>query len=232
VPHMCADCQRRAEPNPLRVLDCKVPEDQPIIATLPRIADYLDNESKAHFAAVLAALDACGVPYEVNPRLVRGLDYYTRTTFEFTHGGLGAQNALLGGGRYDGLSEMLGGPKAPGIGFAMGLDRLVLTLQAAQGETAAALADAYVAPLSEAQNAPALELARELRRAGLRVELGDGSFRLKKSFETGNKVARAIVLLGEDEQRSGILTVKDFTSGEQTKVARGELAGTLKKQGA
>src|SRR5271155_1272736 len=121
---MCGDCQRRAVTNPLRVLDCKVPEDQPIIETLPRIADYLDNESKAHFAAVCAALEACGIAYEVSHRLVRGLDYYTRTTFEFQHGGLGAQNALLGGGRYDGLSEMIGGPKAPGIGFAIGLDRL------------------------------------------------------------------------------------------------------------
>src|SRR5579862_180798 len=150
APLMCADCQRRAETNPLRVLDCKVPEDQPIIETLPRIADYLDEDSKAHFAAVLDALKACDVPYEVNPRLVRGLDYYTRTTFEFTHGGLGAQNALLGGGRYDGLSEMLGGPKAPGIGFAMGLDRLILTLQSAEAESAAAekdfaLADAFIA---------------------------------------------------------------------------------------
>src|SRR5580698_9918382 len=132
---MCEDNQRRAETNPLRVLDSKDPNDQEIIEKLPKIADYLDESSKAHFAAVLAALDACGVQYEVNPRLVRGLDYYTRTTFEFTHGGLGAQNALLGGGRYDGLSEMLGGPKAPGIGFAMGLDRLILTLQA-QAEAA------------------------------------------------------------------------------------------------
>jgi histidyl-tRNA synthetase len=228
APRMCTDCQRRAETNPLRVLDCKVPEDQPIIETLPRIAGYLDDASKAHFAAVLAGLDACGVKYEVNPRLVRGLDYYTRTTFEFTHGGLGAQNALLGGGRYDGLSEMLGGPKAPGIGFAMGLDRLILTLQAQQQETAAALADAYVAPLSEAQNAPALKLARELRREGLRIDLGDGSFRLKKSFEMGNKLARAIVLLGEDEERSGILTVKTFATGEQTKIPRGELARALR----
>ncbi len=137
--------------------------------------------------------------YEINPRLVRGLDYYTRTTFEFTHGGLGAQNALLGGGRYDGLSEMLGGPKAPGIGFAMGLDRLILTLQAAQTETAATLADAFVAPLGDALNSPALALARDLRRQGLRVELGDGGFRLKKSFEIANKLARNIILLGEDE---------------------------------
>jgi len=229
APKMCADCQRRAETNPLRVLDCKVPEDQPMIETLPRIADYLDDDSRAHFAAVLAALGACGVKYEVNPRLVRGLDYYTRTAFEFTHGGLGAQNALLGGGRYDGLSEAIGGPKAPGIGFAIGLDRLILTLQT-QEQQAVMLADAYIAPLGEAQNPAALELARELRRAGLRVELGDGSFRLKKSFETGDKLARKIVLLGEDELRSGILTVKDFASGEQTKVPRGELEEALRSR--
>jgi histidyl-tRNA synthetase len=227
APKMCADCQRRAETNPLRVLDCKVPEDQPIIETLPRIADYLDDASKQHFAAVLAALDACGVNYEVNPRLVRGLDYYTRTAFEFTHGGLGAQNALLGGGRYDGLSEVIGGPKAPGIGFAIGLDRLILTLQA-QEQQAATLADAYIAPLGEAQNPVALKLVRELRREGLRVELGDGGFRLKKSFEAANKVARKIVLLGEDELHSGILTVKNFASGEQSKVPREELAPILK----
>ena len=130
---MCEDNQRRAETNPLRVLDSKDEGDQEIINGLPKIADYLDEDSKAHFAAVLAALDKCGVTYDVNPRLVRGLDYYTRTTFEFTHGGLGAQNALLGGGRYDGLSEILGGPKAPGIGFAIGEDRLILTLQAQTG---------------------------------------------------------------------------------------------------
>src|SRR5581483_6935531 len=132
---LCEDCQRRAVTNPLRVLDCKVPEDQPIIEKLPVIADSLDQESKKHFAAVLAALDAAGVPYKRNTRLVRGPDYYTRTTFKFTHGCLGAQNALLGGGRYDGLSEAIGGPKAPGIGFAMGEDLLVLTLQALDQKT-------------------------------------------------------------------------------------------------
>ncbi|MGB7137173.1 MAG: histidine--tRNA ligase, partial [Acidobacteriaceae bacterium] len=230
---MSPDNQRRAETNPLRVLDSKDPADEAIIATLPKIADYLDDASKAHFAAVLAALDACGVKYEINPRLVRGLDYYTRTTFEFTHGGLGAQNALLGGGRYDGLSEMLGGPKAPGIGFAMGLDRLILTLQnrdaeAAPAESGHALADAFVAPLGEAMSAPALALARELRREGLRIELGDGAFRLKKSFEIGNKLARAILLYGEDEHASGILTVKHFATGEQTKISRGQLAQALR----
>jgi histidyl-tRNA synthetase len=231
VGQMCEDCQRRAVTNPLRVLDCKVPHDQPFIDALPKIADSLDEASRAHFASVLAALDKAGVRYVRDHRLVRGLDYYTRTTFEFTHGGLGAQNALLGGGRYDGLSEAIGGPKAPGIGFAMGEDRLVLTLQELDAAKIA-LADAYIAPLGEAQNPAALELARELRRAtaerpGLRIEVGDGSFRLKKSFEAADKVARTIVLLGEDEAQSGILTVKDFSSGVQSKVARGELAAHL-----
>ncbi|MGB8260764.1 MAG: histidine--tRNA ligase, partial [Terracidiphilus sp.] len=177
APKMCADCQRRAETNPLRVLDCKVAEDQPYIDALPKIADSLDEESRAHFAAVTAALDAAGVPYALNPRLVRGLDYYTRTTFEFTHGGLGAQNALLGGGRYDGLSEAIGGPRAPGIGFAMGEDRLVLTLLA-QETAVAQKADAFIAPLGDAKdevklsqmNAAALVLARELRHKGLWIE--------------------------------------------------------------
>jgi histidyl-tRNA synthetase len=236
---MCADCQRRAELNPLRVLDCKVPEDQPIIETLPKIVDSLDQESKDHFAAVITALDAAGVPYTRNHRLVRGLDYYTRTTFEFTHGGLGAQNALLGGGRYDGLSENIGGPKAPGIGFAMGLDRLVLTLQAQEADQKSASPqgiDGYIAPMGNAKdaeklaaiNAAGLALARELRRAGLRIELGEGSFRLKKSFEAADKCARRIVILGEDELASGILTVKDFSTSVQTKVPRAELAEFLR----
>ena len=226
VGQMCEDCQRRAVTNPLRVLDCKVPADQPIIETLPKIVDSLDDASKEHFAAVTAALDAAGVPYTRNHRLVRGLDYYTRTTFEFTHGGLGAQNALLGGGRYDGLSEAIGGPRAPGIGFAIGEDRLVLTLL--EKESAAAQkVHAYIAPLGESLNAPALALARDLRRAGLSIDLGDGSFRLKKSFEAADKTAARIVILGEDELQSGILTVKDFATGVQTKVPRGELAAFL-----
>jgi histidyl-tRNA synthetase len=226
APKMCVDCQRRAVTNPLRVLDCKVPEDQPYIEALPKIADSLNEETRAHFTQVTAALDASGVPYTRNHRLVRGLDYYTRTTFEFTHGGLGAQNALLGGGRYDGLSEAIGGPKAPGIGFAMGEDRLVLTLQA-QAEAQAEKADTYIAPLGENLNAAALALARELRRAGIRAELGDGSFRLKKSFDAADKAARSIVILGEDELQSGILTVKDFATGTQTKVPRANLASEL-----
>jgi histidyl-tRNA synthetase len=228
---MCEDNQRRAETNPLRVLDSKDPNDQDFINALPKIADYLDEDSRSHFAQVKAALDACGVAYTVNPRLVRGLDYYTRTTFEFTvpdGSGLGTQNALLGGGRYDGLSEMLGGPKAPGIGFAIGEDRLILTLQAQAKEAAEPKLDAFIAPMGIAQNAAALVLAKELRATGLAIEVGDGSFRLKKSFEAADKLARHMVIVGEDEIASGILTVKDFRAGEQTKVPRAELADFLR----
>lgn len=232
---MCEDNRRRAETNPLRVLDSKAPEDQAIIEGLPRIADYLDESSREHFRQVLAALDACDVPYTVNPRLVRGLDYYTRTTFEFTvpdGSGLGTQNALLGGGRYDGLSEMLGGPKAPGIGFAIGEDRLILTLQAQVAEQDVAVEenrlDAFIAPMGVAQNAEALRLAKELRAAGRSVEVGDGSFRLKKSFETADKLARRMVIVGEDEVASDIYTVKYFAAGEQSKVPRAELGQALK----
>ncbi len=232
---MCEDNRRRAETNPLRVLDSKAPEDQEIIDGLPKIADFLDESSRTHFDEVLGALDACGVPYQVEPRLVRGLDYYTRTTFEFTvpdGGGLGTQNALLGGGRYDGLSEMLGGPKAPGIGFAIGEDRLILTLQAqaaAEGEAAELKLDAFVAPMGVTQNAPALLLAQQLRRAGLRVEVGDGMFRLRKSFETADKLAERMVIVGEDEVASDVFTVKHFCKGEQSKVPRADLVAVLSR---
>ncbi len=230
---MCPDNQRRAETNPLRVLDSKDEADQALIDTLPKITDYLDDASRDHFAQVLAALDACAVPYTINPRLVRGLDYYTRTTFEFTVDlGLGTQNALLGGGRYDGLSEMLGGPRAPGIGFAIGEDRLILTLQALEEanphKAAEVKLDAYIAPLSPAQNAAALALAKDLRSAGLTVEVGDGTFRLKKSFEAADRIAHRIILLGEDEAAQGIYTVKTFATNQQEKVAKDALSDVLR----
>ena len=228
---MCEDNQRRAETNPLRVLDSKDPNDQEIINGLPKIADYLDDASREHFEQVKAALDACGVPYVVEPRLVRGLDYYTRTTFEFTvpdGSGLGTQNALLGGGRYDGLSEMLGGPKAPGIGFAIGEDRLILALQAQAAQAATKKLDAFIAPMGLAQNAAALLLAKELRAAGLTVEVGDGTFRLRKSFEAADKLAHRMVIVGEDEVSSGIFTVKYFEAGEQVKVPRSDLGIILR----
>src|SRR6516162_3489830 len=229
VNQMCEDCRRRAETNPLRVLDCKVPEDQPIIAKLPRISEYLDEPCRQHFAAVRSMLDAIGIPYNINERMVRGLDYYTRTTFEFTHGDLGAQNAVLGGGRYDGLSESLDGPKAPGIGFAIGEDRLIMALQA-EGVTAAESPEAYVAPLGAGMNAHALQLARGLRRAGVSADLGDETFRLKKSFEAAEKAgARYIVIVGENEVKSGEFAVKNLSAGTQESVSRDRLADYLRR---
>ena len=225
---MCADCQRRAVTNPLRVFDCKVPEDQPIIEKLPRISQYLDEPCRAHFSAVQDILKSVGVPFVLNDRLVRGLDYYTRTAFEFTHGALGAQNAILGGGRYDGLSESLGGPQAPGIGFAIGEDRVVLALQEAAGQMAKP-ADVYIAPFGAGMNREAARLARELRQAGIVVDLGDESFRLKKSLETASKLgARFALIVGENEVQSGTFALKHLGSGQQQSVPRSELAGRIK----
>src|SRR5436305_2269526 len=222
---MCADCQRRAVTNPLRVFDCKVAEDQPIIETLPRISQFLDEGCRQHFAAVQAILTKVGVPFTLNDRLVRGLDYYTRTAFEFTHGALGAQNAILGGGRYDGLSEALGGPPAPGIGFAIGEDRLVMSLQEnASDEKVLRKPDAYIDHMA-GMNAAAARLARELRRQDLIIELGDDSFRLKKSFEAATKAqAKYILIVGENEVKSDGFALKNLATGEQVSVPRAELA--------
>jgi histidyl-tRNA synthetase len=222
---MCTDCQRRAAMNPLRVFDCKVPEDQPIIDKLPRISQFLDEPCRAHFEEVQKILKAVGVEFHINPRLVRGLDYYTRTAFEFTHGALGAQNAILGGGRYDGLSEALGGPAAPGIGFAIGEDRLVMSLEEkTPAESVLRKPDVYIAPMA-AMNADAARLARELRRHDLVVELGDENFRLKKSFEAATKAgAKYILIVGENEVKADAFALKNLATGEQVQVERTELA--------
>ena len=226
---MCVDCRRRAETNPLRVLDCKVPEDQPIIDALPKISQYLDEDCRKNFAEVRAILDSMAIAYTINERMVRGLDYYTRTTFEFTHGELGAQSAVLGGGRYDGLSELLGGPRAPATGFAIGEDRLVLALQAQSPPPPQAPA-AYIIPLGAGMNRHALKLARELRRNGLIVDVGDESFRLKKGFEAAGKLgAKYAVLVGENEVASDTFAVKNLGSGEQVSVARAQLEAKLQQ---
>jgi histidyl-tRNA synthetase len=230
APTLCADCQRRAVTNPLRVLDCKVPEDQPKIEKLPRQSDYLDESCRSHFAEVQKILTALKVPFVLNHRLVRGLDYYTRTAFEFTHGALGAQNAILGGGRYDGLSEALGGPPAPGIGFAIGEDRLVMTLQETS-KLAASPVDVYIAPLGSGMNIQAALLARELREQMVIVVTGDESFRLKKSLETASKTgARFALIVGENEVNSRQFALKNLATGEQVSVARGEIAPRVKSR--
>jgi histidyl-tRNA synthetase len=226
VAQMCADCQRRAVTNPLRMFDCKVPEDQPIVSKLPRISDYLDDACREHFAEVQRILTALEVSFTINDRLVRGLDYYQRTAFEFTHGALGAQNAILGGGRYDGLSETLGGPRAPGIGFAIGEDRLVLALPGS-AEALAHKPDAYIAPLGAGMNREAAKLARELRKHDLVIEMGDESFRLKKSFDTADKLgAHYVIIVGENEVASGNFALKQL-GGEQQTVPRSELASRI-----
>jgi histidyl-tRNA synthetase len=221
---MCVDCQRRAVTNPLRVFDCKVPEDQPIIEKLPRISEFLDEPCRQHFQQVQEILKSVGVEFQLNDRLVRGLDYYTRTAFEFTHGALGAQNAILGGGRYDGLSEALGGPQAPGIGFAIGEDRLVLALSES-AEAVYRKPDVYIAPLGAGMNKEAARVARELRRHDIVVELGDESFRLKKSLETASKIgARYALIAGENEVSTGVFSLKNLGTGEQISVPRPDLA--------
>jgi histidyl-tRNA synthetase len=226
---MCADCQRRAVTNPLRVFDCKVAEDQPIIETLPRISQFLDEGCRKHFEEVQEILTKVGVRFSLNDRLVRGLDYYTRTAFEFTHGALGAQNAILGGGRYDGLSEALGGPAAPGIGFAIGEDRLVMSLPSTV-ESVLQKPAVYVAPLGTGMNGEAARLARELRRHDLVVDLGDESFRLKKSFETATKAgAKYILIVGENEVKADAFALKNLATGEQLSVPRAELAKKIQE---
>ena len=228
---MCVDCRRRAVTNPLRVFDCKVPEDQPIIEKLPRISQFLDEPCRKHFEEVQQILKSVGVEFHINDRLVRGLDYYTRTAFEFTHGALGAQNAILGGGRYDGLSEALGGPPAPGIGFAIGEDRLVMSLQErAPAESVVRKPDVYIAPVGAGMNGEAARLARELRRHDLVVDLGDDAFRLKKSFEAADRGgAKYILMVGENEVKADAFALKNLATGEQIVVARRDLAGKIQR---
>lgn len=235
LPQMCADCQRRAHTNPLRVLDCKVPQDQPIINSLPALADYLDEGCRDHFARLRELLDAGGVRYRIEPRLVRGLDYYTRTAFEFVHGALGAQNSLLGGGRYDGLAQALGAPAQAGggIGFAIGEDRFVLALQAireARGQQEALQPlDVFLAPLGQEQLIPALALARQLRDAGFSVEVGEAGRKLGKLLELASRVeAVQAVILGADEVAGAQVRVKNLASGEQTTVPQAELETFLR----
>ncbi len=228
---LCEDCQRRARSNPLRVLDCKVEADQPVIEELPKIIDHLCPECRQHFDSVTLDLKQRGVAFEIVPRLVRGLDYYTRTTFEITSGLLGAQNALLGGGRYDGLSEMLGGPPTPGFGFAIGQDRLVLTLEATAALKPAQPLAVYVAWMGETTREAATLLARQLRRAGVGTEISYHPIKLKKAMGAASKLGvRYTIIIGEQEVESGNYQVKDMRSGEQQSVSAAEIAGFLQEK--
>jgi histidyl-tRNA synthetase len=221
---MCGDCRRRADTNPLRVLDCKVEADQPIIEKLPHIVDRLCAGCRAHFDAVRRHLDDRGIEYEVRPRLVRGLDYYMRTTFEVVHGALGAQNSVLGGGRYDGLAESLGSKTAaPGIGFSIGEDRLVMSVE---GEGGGPAPDLLIAPLGEPALRQCALMARDFRRAGFSVELAEG--KLKRVMELANKLgARYALIVGEDEMAAGRYALKNMSTGEQESLTRDQIAVRL-----
>jgi len=231
APRMCEDCRRRAETNPLRVLDCKVPSDQPIIDKLPSILDFLDDGDQEHFRRVREFLDDREIAYTLKPRLVRGLDYYMRTTFEITHGALGAQNAILGGGRYDGLAETIGSKvPAPGIGFSIGEDRLVMAVEEA-GKTKAAPLDLYIAPMGDPALRHCAVLAGEIRKLNLSVEVGTDR-KLKRMLELANKLeARFTLILGDNEIVSQAYSLKNMATGEQETLSRQALLDQLKNNG-
>ena len=219
VGRLCGDCRRRAETNPLRIFDCKVPEDQPVIDALPHSVDYLCDACRVHFAAVERYLALYGIPYRVSHRLVRGLDYYTRTTFEILAGNIGAQNAILGGGRYDGLVKQLGGPDRVGIGFAAGIERLVLAMPADAG--AERRRPIFVAAMGETARESALGLLRDLRRAGLEAHMEYEGRSLKSQMKRADRLKAAFALiLGDDELAAGEVSVKDMSTGGQSRVAR------------
>jgi histidyl-tRNA synthetase len=243
-----ADSQRRIETNPLRVLDSKLESEQGIIAKLPRIADHLCEECAAHYVAVKHQLEMRGVIYRENWRLVRGLDYYMRTTFEITARGLGSQNAVCGGGRYDGLVELLGGPPTKGIGFAIGEDRLILSLQesgkeVASGEWRVASkerkgmasgrlgVDVYVAWMGERAHATAIRAAKDLRKAGFSVELPPVEQKFGKALGQADKLgAKYALILGDNEVSEGLWTLKTLADGSQQKLTESQLVDFLSAQ--
>jgi histidyl-tRNA synthetase len=225
---MCGDCQRRAETNPLRVLDCKVPQDQAVIDTLPRITDHLCAECRDHFAEVRRQLELLGIRYRLSHRLVRGLDYYVRTTFEVTSDQLGSQSSVLGGGRYDGLVKELGGSDVAGIGFAVGLERLALLVPPRE---AAGRCDVFLMPLTAPALDEALRLQRALREAGLAAMLDPEGRSFKSRMKQADKLgARFVAILGEDEMAKGVVTVRDMARSTQEDVPRERALEHLKER--
>jgi histidyl-tRNA synthetase len=217
---MCDDCRRRLDENPLRILDCKEPACQPFIERAPGSAEHLCSDCTDHFANVQKLLDRLDLAYEIDPRLVRGLDYYTRTVFELISEDLGSQDALLGGGRYDGLVETLGGPSTPGIGFAGGIDRLAIVLE--ERETAEPVEvglDLYLVALGEEGHALALKLADGVRRLGLCVDLDHRNRKFSKQMSEANRLgAHHLLVIGEDEVASGGGKLKTMATGEECDV--------------
>jgi histidyl-tRNA synthetase len=226
---LCADCRERIERNPLRVLDCKVESCQPVLIGAPRLLDRLCDGCRAHFEQVKGALDALGVAYQLQPRLVRGLDYYVRTAYEFTSDALGAQSSVLGGGRYDRLVETLGGPPTPGIGFALGQERLAMILEK-NGRAAPVRAPEVFFVTADAEGAiEALRRGAELRKAGIACDLDPRGGKLKAQFKQAERVgARYALVLGGNEVRSGQAKLKDLATRAETPVELARLAERLR----
>ena len=221
---LCEDCQRRTQANPLRIFDCKNPHCADMVASAPPILDHVCSECLEHFDTVRSLLQSMGIPYTVNPRLVRGLDYYQRTTFEVISENIGAQSAIAGGGRYDGLVQLLGGPDVPGIGFACGMERLNLLL----GEIPSNPPDFYIAVLDEEAFELGNRLAGTLRSQGYRGEMSYTSSSLKSQMRQANKLeARFCLLLGSDEVAQKRVTVKNMATGEQSTVPESAVAALL-----
>ncbi|MGH2768064.1 MAG: histidine--tRNA ligase [Actinomycetota bacterium] len=226
---LCGDCRRKVTTNPLRTFDCKVERDREVMRHAPRITDYLCAECRGHFDDLQGLLGDLGVAFTLDPRLVRGLDYYTRTTFSFVAAGLGAQNELGGGGRYDGLSEQLGGGPLPGIGFALGVDRIALALEG-QGEPSPGGLDVFVVTDGQAACSGALLLASKLRADGLSVDLDYTGRGLKGQFRAADRAgARRVVVVGDPE--ASTLTVRNMATGEEAEVPAQELGAHLRGGG-
>jgi len=225
---LSADSLRRTETNPLRVLDSKAPEEQALIATLPRIGDHLCDPCREHFDEVRRQLDLLGIGYRLDHRLVRGLDYYVKTTFEVTSGALGAQNSLLGGGRYDGLVKALGGPDVPGIGFAVGMERLALAMPKAAAERRS---DVFLAVLSPAALDDAIRLQRSLRQAGVAALMDHEGRSFKSKMKMADKLGvRFVAIRGEDEIRKGVWSLRDMTRSSQEDVVEARVLDHIKEK--
>ena len=228
VDNLCEDCRRRASTNILRVFDCKIETCQPHIDNLPVITEHLCQECSEHFAKVKKFLDEAGIAYNIVPRLVRGLDYYVRTAFEIVSGELGSQNALAGGGRYDGLSEALGGPPVQALGFALGLDRLVMILPDGEDIARRSRPDLFLAYMGESAMNEAAAIARNLRHQGFACHLDFSAGTLKSQMRMANRIgARYVLILGEDELARGMAAIKCLEDSSQLEIAIPEIAGYL-----
>ncbi|MBX0315042.1 histidine--tRNA ligase [Planococcus glaciei] len=234
INEFCSDCQTRLEKNPLRILDCKVDRDHPLMATAPSLADYLNEESQAYFDQVKMYLDELGIEYVIDPNLVRGLDYYNHTAFEIMSDaeGFGAITTLCGGGRYNGLVEDLGGPESPGIGFAMSIERLLLALEMEKVEIGQSQnLEVYVIAMDDASKKKAFGIIKELRSNGISADMDYTGRKLKAQMKSADRKGAAyVIVMGETEMASGQVALKEMATGEQQTVAFAEIAGTITKK--